>query len=126
MTEEQKLGFDEVVDTLADIIETADSVFVVFKDGFQPLQDLIALTPIFPRIQEIVTDAPLAWQQFKDLDVEEAQTVRDRLVERLDLSNDNVDSKIKGSVKILSNVYSLLSYNIAQFNAIKADIEDLF
>lgn len=122
----KNLGFDEVVDTLADIIETGDQIIKVFDDGFQPLQDLIDLTPIFPRIQEIVMDAPLAWKQFKDLDEEEVKAVKESLTERLDLENDNVEVKIKASIRILARVYALITYNIAEFNAIKADIEVSF
>lgn len=126
MAEVKELGFDEVVDTLADIIETGDQVVQVFVDGFQPLNDLIALTPVFPRVQEIISDAPLAWKQFRDLSVDESNTVQERLSERLDIANDEVEAKIKGSIKVLARVYSLLSYNVAEFNSIKTEIEDLF
>lgn len=126
MAEVKNLGFDEVVDTLADVIETADGVVDVFKDGFQPLNDIIALAPVFPRVQEIITDAPIAWAQFKDLSVEEAAQVEERLSDRLDLGSDVVEQKIKGSIRILSRVYALLAYNLAEFNAIKTDVEDLF
>lgn len=121
-----EFGFDEVVDTLCDIVEVGDQAIKPFADGFQLLPDIVALTPLFPRIQEIVMDAPLAWKQFKDLTVEESNTVQERVAARLDLSNDIVEEKIKSAIRILTRVYSLLAVIMAEFKAIKKDLETSF
>jgi predicted Rdx family selenoprotein len=123
--EVKQLGFDEVIDTLADVIETGDDIVKVFADGFQPLSDLIALAPQFGRVQEIIADAPTAWAQFKDLDVDEANQVQQALADRLDLSSEEVTEKFVGSFKILSKVYRLLDHVLNEFLEIKLDIETL-
>ena len=118
-----KLGFDEVVDTLADIADVGDRVALIFADGFQLLPDLVALTPLFPKVQEVIMDAPLAWKQFKDLTVEETVIVTERLSERLDLRDEDLELKIKVLITLLSRVYSLMAYNLSEFNSIKNIIE---
>lgn len=121
----KQLGIDEVIDTLADVIETGDDIVVVFADGFQPLSDLIALAPQFGRIQEIIADAPLAWAQFKDLTPDEAEQVQQALADRLDLSSDVITQKITASFAVLSKVFRLLTHVQSEFLEIKAAIEDI-
>lgn len=65
------LGFDEIVDSCSDIIESAALVGEALKDGFQ-ITDAGVAFAIFPTISELIRDGKKAVNQLLDLSPEES------------------------------------------------------
>jgi hypothetical protein len=119
------LGYDEVVDTICDVIDLGKNVKSVFADGFQVIPDLIALTPEFFKVQEIIGDAPLAINQLKNLSVEEAKKAHEAIAKRTGVAQDKVVSTVTGAFGIIVELYEVFAWNQAKFFTIKTKVQDL-
>jgi len=119
------LGYDEVVDTICDVIDLGKNVKNVFADGFQLIPDLIALTPEFFKVQEIMADAPMAIQQLKNLSVEEAKKAHAEIAKRTGLHGDKVVDAVTKGFGIIVELYEVFAWNQAKFFAIKQKVQDL-
>ena len=76
------IPYDEVEDTIGDVIEAAMLVEDKLEDGFQPI-DLFALLQTEKIAREVVNDAPVFWEQFQNLDGTEAQSAIKGVVQRV-------------------------------------------
>lgn len=119
------LGYDEVVDTICDVIDLGKNVRNVFADGFQVIPDLIALTPEFFKVQEIMADAPMAIQQLKNLSVDEAKKAHAEIAKRTGLHEDKVVDAVTKGFGIIVELYEVFAWNQAKFFAIKQKVQDL-
>lgn len=79
------LGFDQVVATVADICEAADSIYQAVRDGIQ-IRDAATLFTLAPRIENIKRNGHTAVQQFLDLDETETAQASVQLSQRLSQS----------------------------------------
>lgn len=107
-----KLGFDEVVDTLVDAIEVGLTLGEAAKDGIQ-IDDAFVLLGQAKNIEEIYRDAPIAWAQFKDLTPEESKLAAEQIAERLNAEPGTVKDVIRQSVSLVTRGYALVSDVIA-------------
>ena len=101
-----ELGYDEVVDTLADSIEVGEKVGKAFSDGVQ-WQDSFVIIGESQKLEEIVRDAPVAYRQFLDLSPEEATKAEAELANRLSTDPSEIKGKIKGAINLLTRTYVL-------------------
>lgn len=65
----EKPSFDEVVDTVADVLELGVMIEKDLEDGFQP-KDLLNAFQIHPVVNEVINDFPIFVKQFLALDGE--------------------------------------------------------
>ena len=119
------LGYDEVVDTICDVIDLGKNVKNVFADGFQVIPDLIALTPEFFKVQEIISDAPMAINQLKNLGVEEAKKAHAEISKRTGVAQDKVVDTVTKGFGIIVELYEVFDWNQAKFFSIKQKVQDL-
>lgn len=62
----QNAPYDEVVDTVADVLQAGVLIENELQDGFQA-KDIFAAMQIQPVVQEIINDAPIFLEQFMAL-----------------------------------------------------------
>ena len=97
---ENTLGYDELVDTAADVVELTVKVVDAVKDGIQ-LNDAFLLLAEAKNIEEIVKDAPQALAELKDLTAEEATQASEALALRLNASPGSVIDIVEQSINLL-------------------------
>ncbi len=79
MAQENKFGYDEVTDTLGDLIEAAgpNGIRSAFKKGqkFELVKFLIEAAEVYPTVNEMINDFATFWAQTKDLLPQESLSV---------------------------------------------------
>ena len=105
---ENTLGYDELVDTAADVVELTVKVVDAVKDGIQ-LNDAFLLLAEAKNIEEIVKDAPQALAELKDLTAEEATQASEALALRLNASPGSVIDIVEQSINLLTRGYVYFS-----------------
>lgn len=115
-----ELGYDEVVDTLADSVELGEKLGVAFSDGVQ-WQDSFLIIGESQRIEEIARDAPVAYRQFLDLTPEEATKAEAELAERLSTNPSEIKGKIKGAINLLTRTYVLFDDYVEYFKSFRKE-----
>lgn len=113
MTTQSKVGYDELADTLADVLEVADEVAFAMKDGLQ-VTDLLVLWTSFPKLQEIYFDRNRALAELKDLDSVEADAVADLVSGRINIPKSDVVAKTLPALKLITRTYRFVDFAIAQ------------
>lgn len=58
--------FDEVIDSISDLLESGIIIESTLKDGFQ-ISDILAVLQVQPKLQEIYNDVPVFVEQFLKL-----------------------------------------------------------
>ncbi len=99
-----ELGFDELVDTAADVVELTVKVVDAVKDGIQ-LNDAFLLLAEAKNIEEIVRDAPKALAELKDLTPDEAELASGALADRLNADPGSVIDIVEQSINLLTRGY---------------------
>lgn len=66
-------AFDEIVDSIVDVFQIGITLENALEDGFQ-LTDLLAAVGLEPVVREVINDAPVFLEQFKQLNPETAIT----------------------------------------------------
>lgn len=74
--------YDEVVDSISDLIEVGISIDKALADGFQVVDLLVALRAE-PIIREVIDDSPVFWEQFLKLRPAEALAAVQEVEQRL-------------------------------------------
>lgn len=118
------LGFDEVVDTIADAISFGKFVEKQLSDGFG-FDDAIALIPQYPKLQEMYEDRKLFAAQFLDLTAEESKEAVKQIAARTDVSESVVAQKGVQFVRLASRAFHLYDYTKAEALALYEDAKDL-
>lgn len=101
---ENTLGIEELVDTAADILDTADILASSLKDGFQ-FTDAAALFFAAPKIQEIVKDGKQAMNELLDLTEGEAVEAAKRIADRTGHSSTGIIAKVNHAFQLLAQTY---------------------
>lgn len=80
----ENASYDEVVDTIADVLEVGFILEQNLSDGFQ-IRDLLSAISIQPTVNEVIDDFPVFADQFMKLNGETAQSaiaaVRQRILD---------------------------------------------
>lgn len=115
MEENQKLGFDELVDTAADILEAADQIGGALSDGFQ-ITDLAALLSVAPKAAEIKRDGKQAVNELLDLDPDEAEQASQAIAARTGKPATGIINRVNVAFTLSARTYRLVTdgYNLAQ------------
>jgi hypothetical protein len=98
------LGFDEVVDTAVDVIETAQILADALKDGFQ-ITDLVTLIGVAPKAQEIAKDGRLAISQLLDLTADEADEAVAAIAKRTASNPATIVVKVNEAFTLIARTY---------------------
>lgn len=104
LEKENVLGYDEVVDTAIDAIETAKAVRDAVADGLD-LSDISALFKVAPRIAEIYRDRNVFVAQVADLTPEESLLAATAIAERTNEPNDTVFAKANEAIYLLARTH---------------------
>lgn len=125
----QKANFEEVVDTLGDIFETAAVIEKQLSDGFQWLQDLIKIADQEDEIRDAIASFPTFLKQFRGLPPEvavqatvEAETRAIAKVGQLG----KVSKFVAGLLRNSASNYQFLKNTIAQAKIELRGWEDMF
>lgn len=110
-----ELGFDEVVDTAVDIIETADALGNALQDGFQ-ISDLTVLLTIAPKAAEIKRDGRTAVNQLLDLTPDEAVQAAAQIAARTGKPATGIIARVNEGLTLTVRTYRLVTdgYNLSQ------------
>lgn len=102
-----KLGFDEVVDTACDIIESGIIVADYFADGVQ-VSDLAAFFQLAPKAKEIKNDWRKALDQLNDLDPVEAKEAARQIAARTGNPVEGILARVNEAFDIVADAYGLV------------------
>lgn len=105
------LGFDEVVDTLADALEVTEQIHAALKDGIQ-ITDAGILFSIAPKALEIRRDWPVFKSQLADLSPVESGDVAYQLGQRLGRSTDGIVTHALDGLRLASEWHLFVSDGI--------------
>lgn len=127
----EKLGFDEVVDTLADAIEIADAFEKQVKDLDGSLIEkaipiMLSLVTEYPKMSEIYNDRLVFAAEFRDLDAIEAEQVIKKVSERVGQEFGFVADKALRALNLSSFIYSTVQDLIGRFEYVKEEAKLLF
>ena len=106
MKSQSTLGFDEIVDTLSDLIIAITGFRGLFGGKFNLMSFLAWAISEYPRIKEAVDDFDTFWSQVKDLDSEEAKAVAAAI--RAKVPADAVNEKVLNVITGLALSYSFV------------------
>lgn len=101
------LGFDEVVDTACDIIESGRIIGVAVSDGFQ-ITDLGALFQLTPKVTEIKGDWRKALDQLNDLNPAEAKEAARQIAARTGNPVEGILARVNEAFDIVADAYGLV------------------
>lgn len=107
MESSAKLGFDEVVDTAVDIIESGVIIGEALSDGIQ-ITDLSALFQLAPKAAEIKGDWREALDQLNDLDPDEAKEAARQIAARTGNPVDGILARVNEAFDIVADAYGLV------------------
>jgi hypothetical protein len=118
--QENLLGYDEVVDTLADSITVYRKISTPLRDGFQ-FPDLLSLYDAYPHLREMYDDRRTFAAQFIDLTAEETLAVLDELAVRTGVPRDKVEQVAFRAFSIAGRTYRLVRHNSAEIQDIREE-----
>ena len=121
--QENKFGFDEVVDTFSDAIEVATGFEKKLKDGLQ-FTDTFEIVTQYPKIVEIYNDRKVFAQQFTDLTPEETDKAVEQIAERTGKDEGFVRKYAIKSLNLAARVYRLGKYVISEFEEIRDEVKN--
>lgn len=124
MNNQNKYGFAEVVDTLADSIAVYRIIKEPLSDGLQ-ITDLLAVYNAYPLLREIYLDRNIFIQELLDLSPEESELVLVELSARTGIARDNVERVALESLSIATRAYGLIVHVLDEVKAIRVDINIL-
>jgi hypothetical protein len=107
METKNELGYDEVVDTLADLLDVVDIVKLQLKDGFQ-FTDAFSVMQIYPKLKEVFDDRKVFVSQFLDMTPGESDQAVLELSERIGAEVDVLKGKIVQVLILTSSTYTYL------------------
>lgn len=119
-----ELGYDEVVDTIADALEFLDWCEDRLEDG-AGFDDAIALVGQYPKLQEIYEDRKTFAAQFLDLDANETQAAVRDIAKRVGKEEDVVRTKGIQALQIADRTFRLYHYAKGEGIAIFEDARRL-
>lgn len=108
---ENKLGFDEVVDTACDIIESGVIIGVAVEDGIQ-ITDLSALFALAPKAAEIKGDWRKALDQLNDLDPDEAKEAARLIAARTGNPQEGILARVNEAFNIVADAYGWVKQGV--------------
>lgn len=107
----ENLGFDEVVDTAIDVIETARKVRDAIADGID-LTDVATIFSIAPRLAEVYRDRAVFAAQLADLTPEESTLAAAAIAARTDVPGDRAFTKVNEALILLARTHQEISDDI--------------
>ena len=122
---DNELGYDEVVDTLNDVLDVTDDLEAVLGDGVQPT-DLLVVVNNYGRLKEIANDFPVFWAQLKDLTSEEANQVYTELAQRRGEDLELISAKVVAGMRRALRTYRFGAYVLHEGQDILADWQEFF
>lgn len=107
----QELGFDQLVDTAIDIIESGVIVADAVSDGIQ-ISDLGALFSLAPKAAAIKTEWRQALNELADLTPEEAQEAQRQIAARTGNPATGIIARVNEAFDIVADAYGLVKQTI--------------
>lgn len=104
MDTQKELGFDAIVDTVADVLNASTVVGNALKDGFQ-FTDMPSLLAVVPNIQNIVKKGNVAVAQLLDLTPEEADRAAQQVAQRTSFLPGAVVARTNEALSLLARTY---------------------
>lgn len=98
---EIKHGIKELTPALILAIKSGESIYTVFKDGFQPFQDLLALLSTGTQIQAMLKDKKAIVDQFFDIDTDEAKELNKVISTEFGWTSEKTARRIKGGFNLI-------------------------
>lgn len=121
--QENKYGFDEVVDTFSDAIEVATGFEGKLKDGIQ-FTDSFELVEQYPKMVEMYNDRKIFAQQLADLTPEETDQVVAQIAERTQKDEGFVRKYAIKSLNLAARIYRLGRHVIDEFQDIREELKN--
>lgn len=125
MEQENKYGFDEIVDTAGDLIEVQRDIRGALKDGLQ-LSDILVLYNQYPKVKEVWEDRRVFAQQLADLMPEESTQAWDQITARVGIERDKAERILYAGLRNSGRAYRLYDYARNELVDMYNDIEDSF
>lgn len=122
---QEELGYNELADTVADLLEIADDIIEATNDGLQAI-DALVIWQNFPKIKEIYDDRKQAIAELTNLTGEEAIAVGEILAIRLKQPATVIVEKITAALKLTSRTYRFGEYTFLEGKALLMDWKDLY
>ncbi|MEM9259703.1 MAG: hypothetical protein AAGA62_08655 [Bacteroidota bacterium] len=120
-----QLGYDEVVDTLADSITVYRKISAPLRDGFQ-FPDLLSLYEAYPYLVEIYEDRRTFAAQFIDLTADETLEVLQELSLRTDVPRDKVEQVAFRAFSVAGRTYRLVRHTLSEVQDIREEAALIF
>lgn len=121
--QENKYGFDEVVDTFSDAIEVATGFEGKLKDGIQ-FTDSFELVEQYPKMVEMYNDRKIFAQQLADLTPEETDQAVAQIAERTQKDEGFVRKYAIKSLNLAARIYRLGRHVIDEFQDIREELKN--
>lgn len=98
---EIKYGIDDLKPALILSIEVGISTVKQFSDGFQPIEDLLALLASGTKVQAMLKNKEKVVQQFLDVDTEEGAQLNKDVAEHFKIDNKKAERRIKAGFNVM-------------------------
>lgn len=119
------LGYDEVIDTLADGIEVYADIEKALGDGIGA-EDLIVVWQNLDEFRDIYTSFSTAYAQFKDLTPEEATAVAEGISARTARLGTVTVEKINATMRLLARTYRYIDYILEEGKDLVATAKGIY
>lgn len=101
MNNELKYGIEDVQPALILAIESGETIFKQFKDGFQPFEDLLALLNTGTKLQAMLKNKQAIAAQFLDIDTEEGQQLNKAIAAHFKWTAEKAARRIKAGFNLI-------------------------
>ena len=98
------MGYEELVDTAVDILETAEVLQTAFSDGVQ-ITDVAVLFATAPKITEIAKDGRKAVEELLDLNADEAELAAAEIARRTGKPQQGIIARVNEAFTLAARTY---------------------
>lgn len=98
---ELKYGIEDVQPALILAIESGETIFKQFKDGFQPFEDLLALLNTGTKLQAMLKNKQAIAAQFLDIDTEEGKQLNKAIADHFKWTAVKAARRIKAGFNLI-------------------------
>lgn len=103
---DDQLGIDELVDTCADLLETADIIIDAAADGIG-FDDIGAVLSIAPKVNELRRDYKAAVNELLDLTPEESAEAARRIAARTGKLENGIINRVNEAFVLVARIHRL-------------------
>lgn len=98
------LGIENIKKVFKAIIDVSEQIVIALSDGLQ-VQDGFVLITEWSDIKGVYENFPAAWDEFKDLDTQEASEIVEFIAGEFDIESDDAELKVEQGFRLVSRAY---------------------